>query len=224
VQRKVADARAGDDELDARVGNLFEDLFEREGDGFEGGRSAELLPQSITARQRTFSICFSSPFVKSIISPAFLRRTVPLVSVCEMSSPHVKTATFILEPFLTTPSGSRPKTMPRTTREWLSAPPRILTTRTESTLKSATLRGMTASDASATRVERNVSDPGCFDAIEGAIDLASVAWAGGSGSDRTESSEREIRAGRKPSRVSEWPRQRATSPGCCPVPVRDRPT
>ena len=52
---------------------------------------------------QTFSRCFSSPEVKLSISSAFLSSTVPFVSVCAMSSPHVKTATFAFFTFVTMP-------------------------------------------------------------------------------------------------------------------------
>jgi hypothetical protein len=47
--------------------------------------------------QLTPSSCFSSPFVKF--------STVPFVSVCEISSPHVYTATFAFVAFFTMPAG-----------------------------------------------------------------------------------------------------------------------
>lgn len=53
-----------------------------------------------------------------------------------------------------------------------------LTTLTESTLKSFEFLGITARAASAARVARNCSDPGCFDARDGAIAVAKSATVG----------------------------------------------
>ena len=116
----------------------------------------------------TFSRCFSSPVVKLSISSALLSNTVPLVSVCAMSKADVNTATFPFVTFFTSPttggqkigscannhnipSGSRPNTIPRTTRLPDKLPPMILTTLTLSTLKLLGFFGMTAKAASATR-------------------------------------------------------------------------
>lgn len=64
------------------------------------------------------------------------------------------------------PSGSLPNTMPRTTLLASRPPPRTLTTRTESTLKSLGFLGITAKAASATSFESSASHPGCLEARE----------------------------------------------------------
>lgn len=48
-------------------------------------------------------MCFSSPLEKFNSSSEFLSSTVPLVSVCAMSMPHVKTPTFALLALFTVP-------------------------------------------------------------------------------------------------------------------------
>ena len=117
----------------------------------------------------------SSPFVKSSISLALCRRTVPLVSVWEMSIGQAKTPTLALRAFLIDPSGSRPNTMPLTTRDWGSEPPMILTTRMLSTLKLMGFLGRTARTASATRSARKSSLPDCLEATTVRMALLSSA-------------------------------------------------
>src|ERR1700722_7402205 len=52
----------------------------------------------------TFSRCFSSPREKLSISSAFLRSTVPLVSVCAMSRAEANTGTLALVAFVIIPA------------------------------------------------------------------------------------------------------------------------
>lgn len=172
MEGEFADGRSGDDDLDARIGDLFKDLVYQ--------KRCEYVVAYRTPRG-TFSMCFSSPRVKLSISSAFLMRTVPFVSVWAMSSAEVKTATLALVTFLMTPSGSRPNTMPCTTRLPERLPPIILTTRTLSTLKFFGLLGMTASAASATSTERVSSNPYCFEAMAGLSASASEDWVNGDG-------------------------------------------
>lgn len=145
-------------------------------------------------------MCFSSPLVKFNISSAFLIRTVPLVSVCAISIGFVKTATFALVTFFTSPdqvrisvrpqqmlgnyapSGSLPNTIPWTTLLPAKLPPMILTTRTLSTLNALLFSGMTDRAASATSSARMSSDPYCFDAMEGMTACARAAFVNGDGS------------------------------------------
>ena len=95
VKGEVADGGAGDDDADAGVGDLFDDLRAMLDWGVGGvsgrGRGERHGREGKTRRTwgRTFSSCSSSPRVKLSISFAFLRRTVPFVSVCEMSTPEV---------------------------------------------------------------------------------------------------------------------------------------
>jgi hypothetical protein len=126
-------------------------------------------------------MCFSSPVVKLSISSLFLMSTVPFVSLCATSSALVYTATLAPSTFVTSPSGSRPKTMPCTTREAESAPPMIFTTRTLSTLNAFGSRGMTASAASATSAASVSSYPYCLDAIAGRSAPASAFCVIGDG-------------------------------------------
>ena len=170
MEGKIADRRSSNDDFDPRISNLFEDLAQcKHGARPEGQRN------------ETFSSCFSSPLVKLSISSALLMRTVPLVSVCVMSSAEVKTATLALVTFFMMPSGSRPNTMPWTTRLAERFPPMILTTRTLSTLKYFGLFGMTASAASATSAERVSSKPYCFEAMAGLSASASDDCVKGDG-------------------------------------------
>src|SRR5690242_9458458 len=130
------------------------------------------MPESCSSLMAC-STCCSSPFVKSIISFALCSRTVPLVSVCEMSMGHENTPTLAFVAFVTLPSGDLAKTIPLTTLLCSSAPPMILTTRTLSTLKLTGFLGRTARTASATRSARKSSLPDCFAATTVRIAFAS---------------------------------------------------
>lgn len=77
------------------------------------------------------------------------------------------------------PSGSRPKTIPRTTLLPARLPPIILTTRTLSTLKLFRFGGMTERAASATNEANMSSDPYCFDAIAGLSASVRDGWVNG---------------------------------------------
>eukprot|EP01139_Manchomonas_bermudensis_P005798 Amastigsp_a175723_107.p6 type:complete len:100 gc:universal Amastigsp_a175723_107:966-1265(+) len=73
------------------------------------------------------------------------------------------------------PSGRRVVIMPLSTVESAVEEPRILATRTLSTLNSFGLAGITIAHASATRAARRSSCPYCFDASTVLIDDASDA-------------------------------------------------
>ncbi|KAH3663611.1 hypothetical protein OGAPHI_005012 [Ogataea philodendri] len=113
----------------------------------------------------------SSPLLKPSISSALCNKTVPLVSVVEMSIGHVKMATLdVVVIFLRWDSGSLGKTIPLSTNELLSEAPMIFTTLMESTLNSLGLVfGITLLIASATKLLILSSFPYCFDAITGLI-------------------------------------------------------
>lgn len=127
-------------------------------------------------------MCNSSPFEKFRSSSELCSRTVPFVSVCAMSMPHVYTPTLAPFAFLTMPSGSLPKTMPLMTLELDRPAPMILTTRTLSTLKCEGSFGITASEASATNAARRSSCPYCFEARGGRSAMASDSAVKGRGS------------------------------------------
>lgn len=97
MKRELADSRACDDELDARIGDLLEDLK------MHTHQQVCLLGHASAAQELTFSMCFSSPVVKFNISSAVFSKTVPFVSVCAISNPDVYTATFAFVSFFTTP-------------------------------------------------------------------------------------------------------------------------
>lgn len=56
------------------------------------------------ARRPTFSMCLSSPREKLRSSSEFFSNTVPFVSVCAMSMPHVKTPTLAFAALWTVPA------------------------------------------------------------------------------------------------------------------------
>lgn len=142
---------------------------------------------------KTFSICFSSPLVKFSISCALCNKTVPFVSVCAISNPDVNTATFAFVTRLIDPSGSRLKTIPRTTLLPARLPPIILTTRTLSTLKFFGFGGMTIRAASATNEARISSEPYCFDAMAGFRAEVKPACVKGVGREVVDNAKAEVR-------------------------------
>eukprot|EP01137_Pigoraptor_chileana_P005096 Opistho-2@2778 len=141
------------------------------------------LTTSLTPVSAISLICFSrivsSPELKFLRSSAFLRRTVPFVSVCATSSGHEYTAILAFSTCDTKPSPSRANTMPRMTRESWMPDPRILATRTLSTLKLATFLGTTLRHASAMRPQRKSSLPYCLlpTAVRRAIFMALISRA-----------------------------------------------
>mmetsp|Transcript_12327 Transcript_12327/g.45942 ORF Transcript_12327/g.45942 Transcript_12327/m.45942 type:complete len:521 (+) Transcript_12327:160-1722(+) len=109
------------------------------------------------------SIFFSSPREYFSRSLALVIKTVPLVSVAEVSTAHPKTATFASWTFLTVPSQSLRITMPCTTVFSCIVLPTIFETRTLSTLKFTGFFGRTSMHASAHVFASISSYPNCFD-------------------------------------------------------------
>lgn len=93
---EFADGATRDDEFDPRGRDFCEYLRLCDEMGRRGGRGGR--------KRRTFSICASSPVEKFNNSSLLWIKTVPLVSVCAVSRPHVNTATFAFETFLTLPA------------------------------------------------------------------------------------------------------------------------
>nr|AFK45469.1 unknown [Medicago truncatula] len=78
-------------------------------------------------------------------------RTVPLVSVADVSTPPANTATFAFSILFILPTASFLRTIPRTTVLLRKPPPKSFATRTLSTLKFTGFFGHTWMHASATR-------------------------------------------------------------------------
>ena len=195
MKSELADRGACDDDLDTRICDLFEDLQARVleqghtnhwgSNLFEvlllpGGEVEHLL--LVVDKDGTLCFCLRN------VEAAREYRDFRFVHFLDHAYSPVQRLYCRCEE-AKIPSGSRPKTIPRTTRLPARLPPMIFTTRTLSTLKFLGFGGITANAASATRDASVSSYPYCFDAIAGLSAVARVGCVSGVGNSDADNSE-----------------------------------